>query len=114
MSSYTKAQKRELRKMIAELYEIDLSKALEALYSHFQSWKRGEIDAFELNEEIHKHHNGISREQYKYYVMGSEESWIVAGGLLDGRIREEDLPPAIREKVVQEAENLKKSREMLE
>jgi len=53
--------------LVGIAYERELNRALEDLFSRFEKWKKGEIDAFDLDKEIHIHHNGISRDLFKIY-----------------------------------------------
>jgi hypothetical protein len=80
MPEVSKAQKRHLRDLAARAYDRELSAALEELHRHFQRWKAEEIAAWDLNELIHKHHNGISRELYNMYT-GSDSLMPVARAL---------------------------------
>ena len=91
----SKAQKRELRRIVALAHERELTRALTALETHHARWRNNEIDVFELNEEIHKFHDGISRELYKIYVLG-EPHWGAARGLANGVIEESEIDPALR------------------
>jgi len=62
-----------LRKLVKRAHERALSLALTSLEGRFVAWHEGQIDAFELNEEIHRFHHGVSRELYKLYVMSPTE-----------------------------------------
>lgn len=68
MQKMTKSRKCHLRDLNAMAYDRELSAALRELLGHFARWKAGEIDAWDLNELIHKHHNGISRELYNAHT----------------------------------------------
>ena len=80
MNEMSKSQKRHLRDLGATAYDRELSAALGELHQHFAKWQAGEIDAWSLNELIHKHHNGISRELYNAYT-GSNPVFPVARAL---------------------------------
>jgi len=67
MIHFSKNEKRELGKLAGLAYERELAKALEGLYARFLEWKKEDIDLFELNDQIHKFHNGISRDLWKVY-----------------------------------------------
>jgi hypothetical protein len=54
-----------------------LGSALTALYGEFQRWGEGKISAFDLNDLVHEFHNGVSRELYKRYVVGSLELGVI-------------------------------------
>ena len=86
----TREQKRHLRKLSAIAYERDLSNAMENLFSFFNRWKAGEIDAHTLDNEIHKHHNGISRELYNLYTS-NDPIVQVAHALRSGVINMEEV-----------------------
>ena len=64
----TKSQKKHLRYLVGIAYDRELGVALDWLFEIYQQWKIGEIEAWDVNEEIHKHHNGISRELYNRYA----------------------------------------------
>jgi hypothetical protein len=68
--SLTKIEKRELRDLAAAAHEIELSEAVISLYGIFQSWHEKQINVFDLNQDIHEFHDGISRDIYKKYVLG--------------------------------------------
>jgi hypothetical protein len=86
----TKAQKRELRRLAATAHERELAVAVTALENEFNRWRRGEMDVFALNEQIHKYHDGVSRELYKRYVLG-EPQWAVAFAVRRGVLQEKEL-----------------------
>jgi hypothetical protein len=69
----TKEQKHHLRELAGVAYDRELSNALKDLFTHFEKWKRGEITAGELDREIHKHHNGISRSLYNLYSQNDPQ-----------------------------------------
>ena len=54
MKEVSKAAKRHFRELTAVAHERELNKALAALSAHCDCWKKGELDASALNEEIHK------------------------------------------------------------
>jgi hypothetical protein len=81
MQQMTKSQKRHLRDLAATAYDRELSAALSELHGHFARWQADEIDSWELNELIHKHHNGISRDIYSAYT-GSNPVMPVARALV--------------------------------
>jgi hypothetical protein len=41
---------------------------LTELRAQFDRWDRGEIDSFELNDLVHKYHDGTSREIWKRFA----------------------------------------------
>jgi len=96
MDSFTKGHRREIRRLAGLAHERELSTAAGSLESEFGRWRRGEIDVFELNEHIHKFHDGVSRELYKAYAMGRLE-FSVAGAIARGVLQESEVDPAILE-----------------
>ena len=85
-----------VRKLSGIAYERELAKAAGDLRDQFESWRRGELDVFELNERIHQFHDGISRDLYKKYAMG-EASWNLAGAIRNDVIKESEVDPLILE-----------------
>ena len=94
--AFTKAQRKEIRRLAGVAYERELSAASAQLESEFARWRKGEIDVFGLNELIHKFHNGASRDLYKVYAMG-EAHWGVASAIARGLLTESEVDPAILE-----------------
>lgn len=92
----SKAAKRHFRELAALAYRRELEAALRELDDRFAAWKRGELDPFDLNEEIHRHHNGISRDLYKKY--GYNNPLLTAayalktGVLAESEVDEKHLP----------------------
>ena len=66
-------------------YERELSAALSDLEAKFTAWRTGEIDCFDLNDQIHQHHNGISRTLWSRYQGGLEMIFpmLVARGIIE-------------------------------
>ena len=86
----TREQKRHLRKLSAIAYERELSNAMENLFSFFNRWKAGEIDVQTLDNQIHKHHNGISRDLYNLYTS-NDPIVQVAHAIRSGVIKMEEV-----------------------
>jgi hypothetical protein len=63
----TKANRRRLRELAGVAYTRELGAELSKVEEGFARWRRGEIDPFELSEQIHRFHNGISRDLYVTY-----------------------------------------------
>ena len=96
MDRYTKAQRKKLRQLKDIAYERELDQALEKLYKKFQNWRNKEVDGFELNDLIHKHHQGASREIWKFYTY-AEPDMAVAHAVNQGLLKKEDIPGDILE-----------------
>ena len=91
MQEIPKRIKRMIREWSGVAHERDLRDALKELRAQFDRWERGEIDSFELNEIVHKHHDGASREIWKRYAT-SHLSPAVASAIAAGVLRTDELP----------------------
>ena len=86
MPDIPKRLKRLLREYAARAHEAELHQALVPLAEAFKRWERGELDSFELNDLIHRFHQGASREVYVRYVTRDYEPALahaIATGLID-------------------------------
>jgi hypothetical protein len=93
---FTKAQRREIGRLAGLAHERELSAAAAELQSQFEKWRCREIDVFILNEQIHKFHDGVSRDLYKRYAMG-EAHWSVASAIARGVLKESEVDAAVIE-----------------
>lgn len=86
MPDIPKRLKRLLREYAGRAHEAELRQALVPLAEAFKRWERGELDSFELNELIHRFHQGASREIYVRYVSRDFEPALahaIESGLID-------------------------------
>ncbi|GEP57174.1 hypothetical protein [Reyranella soli] len=86
MPDIPKRLKRLLREYAARAHEAELHQALVPLAEAFKRWERGELDSFELNDLIHRFHQGDSREVYVRYISRDHEPALahaIATGLID-------------------------------
>lgn len=103
---------RELERLLGLAYERDLAKALSVLEPEFARWRRGEIDAFELEKAIHEFHNGAARDLFKRYA-GISKDWrgtMVSNAIARESIGKEDIDPSLLDefgKVLDDANWLK-------
>ena len=91
MQEVPKRIKRLVREWAAIAHDRDLRKALSELRAQFDRWERGEIDAFELNDLVHRFHQDTSREIWKRYATTHLEP-AVASAAAAGVLRKEELP----------------------
>lgn len=95
MRQYNKKEKKKLRELSGLAHERELNNALNELEKKFVKWRKGSIDSFELNHEIHLFHNGISQELYKKYnpqdLLELTVGWAIANSLLKKEEVGEDL-----------------------
>jgi len=103
----TKAQKRELRELVGIGHERELAAELGRQNTDFAAWKTGEIDPFELNNRIHRFHNGAAREVYDRFAMRGMEEILVARLIVDGVISESEVSPALREALKAQIESIR-------
>jgi hypothetical protein len=75
-------------------HERELSNAAADLQARFEEWRSGRIDVFALNEQIHRYHDGVSRDLYKRYSMG-EAHWSVASAIARGILKESEVLPIL-------------------
>jgi hypothetical protein len=92
---FTKAQRKEIRRLAGLAHERELGAAAGQLGLQFERWRRGEIDVFALNQEIHLFHDGVSRDLYKSYVMGCNPEWSVASAIARDVLNESEIDPLI-------------------
>ncbi len=90
----SKRLKRLVREWAAVAHDRELSKALAELYAQFDRWQRGEITAWDLNDLIHRFHDGASREIWKTYATNRLEP-AVALAVATGILRREEAPPEL-------------------
>lgn len=74
---YPKSVRKELRSLASAAYERELDSTLENLYLSFDKWKNKQIDGFELNQLIHEFHQKQSRELWKIYNPGDNDTIVV-------------------------------------
>lgn len=91
MQDIPKRIKREVREWAGIAHDRDLSRALTELRAQFDLWERGDIDALELNERVHRFNEGTSREIWKRYATTHLEP-AVASAVVAGVLRREELP----------------------
>jgi hypothetical protein len=89
-------------------YTRELSEALGQLETDFSRWRAGESDAFELDEQIHKHHQGPSRKIWKLYASASDWELALPGALYRGALSIEDFPNDLWDAIGLRIEEIKK------
>ncbi len=97
-NEFTRNEKSLLRQLASEAWEAELTRELEELFERFCIWADDGISAFDLSEEIHEFHNGVSRELYKCYSALPAES-AVARAIAMGMLGEQSLDPSLLEKL---------------
>ena len=91
---YSKKEKKLLRNLINLAYERELSSELNKLELSFTKYNNKEINAFDLDNIIHKYHNGISKDLYKKYSFNFSDGMpymIVASSVKTGLLKKEEV-----------------------
>src|SRR5688572_5693164 len=91
MQEVPKGIKRLVREWAGIAHGRDLRKALGELRVQFNRWDRGEIDAFELNELVHRFHQDTARDIWRKYATTHLEP-AIASAVAAGVLRKEELP----------------------
>jgi hypothetical protein len=86
---------RLLRELAGRAHQEALGRELSKLHESFHAWQSGKLSAFDLNEEIHRFHDGPSRQLYVHYTSKLYEL-IVARAVIQGLLSESALPEEIR------------------
>ena len=92
MQDTPKRIKRLVRDWAGIAHDRELRKALLDLRGQFDRWQRGEINAVELNDLIHRFHDGDSRTIWKKYATNHLEP-ALAYAVATGILRRDELPP---------------------
>lgn len=90
--------RRALRELADEAHERELTQAVSDLESKFQAWRKGDMSCFELNDLIHKFHDGTSRNIWKRYAY-LKPGQSVPAAIGRGILKEDEIPPAILEEM---------------
>lgn len=100
-----------IRKVIHDLsnkaYDIELGQHLQALSVQFDLWKKGELDADSLHEQVHEYHKGPSRQIYAKYNK-SEPDVLLAQAVAQGFIKEEEVPAEVMALIADGVQQFKK------
>ncbi len=91
MTDLTKGQKKHLRELAAKCYEKEMSAALNELNKHFKKWESKEITTWDLDEKIHHHYKGKSRDLYKFYEQLNDPRIAVARAIANEIIAIEEV-----------------------
>jgi hypothetical protein len=97
MDDLPKAARRTIRELADLAYERELAVELAKLRVEFDAWAAGGMTAFELEQAIHRFHQGMARELYNRYSAGSTLSHAVAAAILRSTIFWGEIPAPARE-----------------
>ena len=97
-NDYPKHIKKLIRQFVEKAYEREMHLELEKLETNFTAWRAGEISVHELNNLIHRYHNGISRELYvKYTSHDSPQDMLLAYAIVTGILPRAEVPDELVE-----------------
>jgi len=96
----TKKMRKQLRELAWTAYKREMDLALNELYDQFPNWKDKKITEFDMNELIHKFHDGISRDLWKHYVgCAGRDEFLVADAFSRGILSDEEIQSELRKKL---------------
>lgn len=95
---YSKAIYKKMRELSVTAYERELRGEMEKLAEQFQLWRDNQINTWDLEEAIHKFHNGPARKLYSRYRDLAPEM-ILPYALNKGLVAYEDIPEEIADEM---------------
>ena len=95
---FSKMEMKELRLLSGAAYDRELANALSDLETQFRRWRAGETSPFELSEEIHRFHDGVSRDLWNMYG-NLKPHLAVARAIATGLVKETDVSAKVRSKL---------------
>ncbi len=93
MIELSKKTRKELRQLLKQSYAAELNQHLLDLSMKFDDWKNKKIDCWELDDQIHEFHNGISKNLFNSYnAKGVDDLYMVSRAFANGLLRKEEIP----------------------
>lgn len=74
MEQFTRAERKELRRLAGLAYERELAHELTTIEAAFRAWRAGELSPFDLSDRIHAFHNGVARDLFVTYNRWDPET----------------------------------------
>lgn len=96
MQQLSKRTKRAISALAGQAYEEELRRALNELHVEFGQFERGEITPFDLQERIHRFHQGPARKLYNKYDSRMLDI-TVAHAIHTGILNREEIDPEVLE-----------------
>jgi hypothetical protein len=94
----SKKERRLLREAAGKANERELEEHLGRLAEQFESWRRGEVSAWRLWELVHEFDRGPGKQMYMG-LAGGDDGVTVARAVKAGRLRIEEVPEEIRDRI---------------
>lgn len=95
---YSKTAYKKMKELSGKAYERELHEEMDKLAGQFQLWRDNQIDIWDLEEAVHKFHNGPSRKLYARYTDLSPEQ-VLPYALHKGLVSDADLPEEIADEM---------------
>jgi hypothetical protein len=109
MAESTKRLKHLARETAVVAHEAELRQALRPLAEAFGQWERREIDSFDLNDLIHRFHQGPARDLYLRYTSGFNEM-AIASAIVSGALARDAVPAELLDHICPEIRLIEESR----
>ncbi|HEY5959236.1 MAG TPA: hypothetical protein VIV60_21910 [Polyangiaceae bacterium] len=92
----SKAARRKIRELANVAHERELAAELRRLDELFSRWRSGELDPHDLNDAIHRFHDGPSRQLWSLYT-DSDPSFAVEAAITRGILLASEIPSDVAE-----------------
>jgi hypothetical protein len=93
MINLSKKTRRELRQLLIKAYARELDQHLRDLSMKFEDWKNKKIDCWDLNDHIHKFHDGVSRDLFNTYnARCVDDIYMISRALANNLLQKEEIP----------------------
>lgn len=93
MIELSKKTRKELRQLLIKAYERELDQHLFDLSIKFDEWKNKKIDSWDLEDHIHKFHDGISSDLFNAYNAKSiDDIYMISRALAHNLLLKEEIP----------------------
>ena len=109
MRDYSKAQKREMRRLAGIAHERELTREMSVLSDSFAAWQRSEFTVFDLEGRIHRFLTGPAKQLQLFYTARNDDFKVaraIASGVLNRDEVDPDLLVALRDSIDFAAERL--------
>lgn len=94
----SRSVRRDIQGLASTAHERELAAELHRLNDLFSQWQSGKLDPHELNDAIHRFHDGPSRDLWKTYTA-SDPSLAVASAIARGILQPGEVPPDVAQEL---------------
>lgn len=103
MKEYRKETRKKFKELANLAWQRELDRHIASLAERFDEWRKKKIDCFQLNELIHKFHDGPSREVWKKH-NNLDADVIVTMAVASGILKKEEIPQDILQYIEKQVE----------